>query len=91
MKTISASYCKRCIFYHGNNQVVCGIHPYGPDSKTCSDYVPQVNKLEQGQTRRSWSISQFHDYKGWKKLLMLGLLLATKVIYLFLAQLMLSR
>jgi len=76
MNITPASYCKRCQFYHGTNQVVCGLNPYGPDSKKCSDYVPKARGLNQWQiTRDSCSIRQFHDWKFWQKILMLGLLM----------------
>ncbi len=78
MNITPAPYCKHCQFYHGANSVVCGLHPYGPDSETCSDYVSKVSSLNQGKiSRDSWSIRQFHNWKGWQKLLMLGLLLGT--------------
>jgi len=67
-------YCKRCQFYHGANQVVCGLHPYGPDSKTCSDYVPKAKGLEQCQIIRDCSIRQFHDWK-WQKIMILWLIM----------------
>lgn len=68
-----ARHCKYCRFYHGVNNIVCAIHPYGPDSKVCSDFVPESNELAES-SRSSWSISQFDNRKGWQKLLLAGLL-----------------
>ncbi|MBV8883048.1 MAG: hypothetical protein JO235_03475 [Chroococcidiopsidaceae cyanobacterium CP_BM_RX_35] len=57
-------YCQHCQFYHGANQVVCGPHPYGPNSETCSDYVPKVSDLNQGQaTRNKWSRKHYPDWE----------------------------
>jgi len=67
--------CKRCHFYHGANRVVCALHPYGPDSETCSDYVPKTRGLNQSQTSRDrWSIHQFYNWKVWREILMLWML-----------------
>jgi len=67
--------CKRCHFYHGDNGVVCALHPYGPDSETCSDYVPKTRGLNQSQTIRDrWSIHQFYNWKVWREILMLWML-----------------
>jgi hypothetical protein len=30
-------HCKSCKNYHGKHNIICGFHPYGPDS-LCSDY-----------------------------------------------------
>jgi len=77
MKINPAPYCQRCQFYHGANQVVCGLHPYGPGSETCSDYAPKACGLNQSQTSRDRRNSrQSHDWKVWQQLLMLGMLAA---------------
>ncbi|MEL7333776.1 MAG: hypothetical protein AAFN12_16125 [Cyanobacteria bacterium J06560_2] len=35
--------CIGCKFYHGNaygdNMLVCGMHPYGPEDRTCADWA----------------------------------------------------
>lgn len=38
-------YCRGCRFYHGRDNVVCGVHPYGKESSSCLDFVPQVDGL----------------------------------------------
>lgn len=73
-------YCQQCKFYHGANRVVCGPHPYGPDSKTCSDYMPKVSRLNQDKTNRNgWSRKHYPDWEFWRAFLVmvLGMLIGT--------------
>jgi len=76
MNTTPAPYCERCRFYHGANRVVCGLHPYGPESDHCSDFDQKATEPKQPQpSRRGWDIPQLHEWKNWQKIAMLGLLL----------------
>lgn len=70
---IPASYCNRCRFYHGDHRVVCALHPYGPDSKSCSDYAPKASFLN-STDRDGWNIYHFRNWKRWQMLLILGFL-----------------
>ena len=30
--------CRNCRYYHGRDEIVCALHPYGPSSENCFDY-----------------------------------------------------
>jgi len=76
MKITPAPYCKRCRFYHGANKVVCGLHPYGPDTETCRDFDSKANGLGKGPANRYvYNARQYQDAKYWQGVLVLGLLL----------------
>ncbi|WP_026736290.1 hypothetical protein [Fischerella sp. PCC 9605] len=55
MKVSAAHYCKRCQFYHGESDIICAVHPYGPGDGavvasalyplrhgTCRDFQPKT-------------------------------------------------
>jgi hypothetical protein len=74
MNVTSIPSCQCCQFYHGVNQVVCGPHPYGPDSETCSDYMPKVSSLNQDQSSRDrWSNQPCPNWKFWQQFLLMVL------------------
>ena len=77
MKLTSAPYCKHCRFYHGGSRMVCAVHPCGPDSDRCSDYSPKGSGRSKVQISKDRSSRQFNDWKSWRQLLKLGLLLGT--------------
>lgn len=73
-------YCQHCQFYHGANRVVCGPHPYGPDSETCSDYVLRVSSLNQERTTKNrWSRTHYSNWEFWRAFLVMvsGILIGT--------------
>ncbi|MBV9386443.1 MAG: hypothetical protein JOZ78_08455 [Chroococcidiopsidaceae cyanobacterium CP_BM_ER_R8_30] len=73
--------CQHCQFYHGANQVVCGPHPYGPDSETCSDYLPKVSNRKQGQaTKNRLSRNRYPDWEFWQAFLVMVLGMLTGVL-----------
>lgn len=37
--------CERCCFYAFSDQVVCAVHPAGPDSDSCLDFRPRKEEL----------------------------------------------
>lgn len=63
IKTNPHSYCRRCRFYHGQDELVCAVHPYGPVKDTCSDFVPKL------------SSPSFRNWHVWIKMLIISLLL----------------
>jgi len=76
MNITPAPYCKRCRFYHGADKVVCGLHPYGPDSEVCSDYDSRTIGPDKGPANRYiYNTRQYQDAKYWQSVLVLGLLL----------------
>lgn len=78
MSITPTSYCHRCQFYHGDNQVNCGPNPYGVDSETCSDYVPKASSLSEGQiTKDRWSSQLYFDWEVGRQFLvmLLGMLI----------------
>jgi hypothetical protein len=48
MKPQSQSYCKGCIFFYGKYQLVCSVHPYGPEeSSYCTDFIAKSEQPNQ--------------------------------------------
>lgn len=74
MNVTPAGYCKRCQFYHGADKVVCGLHPYGPDTEICSDY--EFKALGKGEAiRDTANTGHYYSGKDWQHVLMLSVLI----------------
>ena len=35
--------CNGCRYYHGNSQLICAIHPYGPENDDCRDWAKSLS------------------------------------------------
>jgi len=54
--------CQECSFYHGNNNIICTLHPYGPGDKTCLDWESRKEKSE-SDTMKSNEVNSDNDLR----------------------------
>jgi hypothetical protein len=85
MKHTSVSFCKRCRFYYGADDIVCAIHPYGPGGNTCIDFQPRRACLHRTQPVKSPKFFPSRERNDLKRILIcvLSLSLAIAIDYGF--------
>ncbi|PMB50477.1 hypothetical protein CEN39_18465 [Fischerella thermalis CCMEE 5201] len=67
MKVSAAHYCKRCQFYHGESDIICAVHPYGPgDAANAYSYNDSTVVALTPRPLRDRTCRDFQPKTGWK-------------------------
>ena len=78
MKPNCLPCCQHCHFYHGNDKIVCGIHPYGPVGDTCHDFAENTSISTHPQTVKEYiAIRSRRNQRNLFLLLVVGLLFSS--------------